>query len=295
LWRAFLLSDNLLMKKSVTIFSLLITLAGCQPPRDASRFISAEISSDGQTGIFVYKREVFYPGSMGLFFSGTPPVYLIDQNVIGTYDISSGKVRVLYRKDNEEWMPGGDFDIHSVFGNKALLAEGGQRRDYGEHDVKHYLLDLKTANLVPLSLKEDLAARGRDFGYYYLVDEKGTLIFVNKALPDAYKTSATEEIWLRRASGEYARISEVPSGSEGYYNFKDNEVHFYSAAQHAYMIYNLDTKVFRRGNPHDIPYRTYDQVIGFRVDDHGSPQPQIGRKIEGSWRYEEARIDTKSL
>ena len=284
------------MKRAVTIFSIAITLAGCQPPRDESRFISAEISSDAQTGIFVYRREVYYPGSMGLFFSGTPPVYLVNQNVIGAYDIGSGKMRVLYRKDNEEWMPtDGDFHIHDVFGDRILLSEGGHRRDYGKFDVKHYWLDLRSAKLTPLPLKEELTARGRDFGYYFLVDEQGTLILVNKALPDAYKTSATEEIWLRRASGEYARISEVPSGSEGYYNFKDNEVHFYSAAQRAYMIYNLDTKDFRRGNPRDIPYRTYDQVIGFRVDTHGSPQPQIGRKIEGSWRYEEARIDTKDL
>ncbi len=61
------------------------------------------------------------------------------------------------------------------------------------------------------------------------------------------------------------------------------------------MIYNLDSRMSLKGNPQEIPRKTYGQVIDFRVDDPGSPQPQIGTKIDGKWNYQETQINTKEL
>lgn len=61
--------------------------------------------------------------------------------------------------------------------------------------------------------------------------------------------------------------------SEGYYNFKDNRLYFYSAVHRSAMLYDLDSRTFREAPPKEIPYRTFDRTIGFRVDSHGSPQP----------------------
>jgi hypothetical protein len=261
---------------------------GCEPPKEDSRFISAKLAPDGNTGVFVFKRELYYPGAIGLLGPGREARYLVNQSVIGTYNLTSGKVRVLYRRDNGNKYvhENSDFHIRDIQGSRALISDD---------DRKHYWLDINSGGLTPLPLKEEMAGRGRDLGVIYLVDEKGTLVFVNKALSDSFKTSATAEIWLRRPSGEYERISEVPPMSEGYYGFKDNEVHFYSASQRSYLIYNLDRRDFRKGNPREIPYRRYDQVVDFRVDDHGSPQPKIGRKVDGKWEYREAQINTKEL
>ena len=302
------------MKLNLVAITIVLALAGCEmsndnnlpanrsgiavlPSRtplpegakDEGRFISAEVNSDGTTGIFVFKREVFYEGWTGPFFTGEPRKYIVDRNIIGSYDINSGKVETLQQADNIEGE--GNFYIHSIFGDRVLLI----RTFNGELNNKHYWLDLKTRALTFIPLQKEMATKGRNLGQYYLVDENGTLIFQNRALKDSFKTSATEEIWLRRSSGEYERIAEVPPMTEGYNNFKNNKIYFYSAAQRSSMLYDLDSRTFQKVNPKDVPYRSFDKVIGFLVDTHGSSQPQIGRKINGEWQYQEAQINTDVL
>ena len=256
--------------------------------REDSRFTHARLAPDGVTGVFIFKREIYYPESMGLFFTASERRYLVNQSIIGAYDISSGRVRVLHRRDNQNRYihEDADFHVRDIQGTRALISDG---------DQKYYWLDTDSGGLTPLPLKEEMLARGRDVGVIYFVDGRGTLILVNKSPADSFKTAAAQEVWLRRPSGEYERITEVPPLSEGYINFKDNEVHFYSVARRAYLIYNLDRRDFRKGDPRQIPYRSYDQVLDFRVDEHGAPQPKIGRRIDGKWDYREVQINTKEL
>lgn len=277
-----------MMKNFILAITAIFALAGCEPPKENNRFISARLSPDEKVGLFVFKRELYYPAKMGLLGSGQEARYLVNLSIIGVYEMASGKVRVLHRRDNGNLYihENADFHIREIQGARALITDG---------DRKHYWLDIDSGEMMPLPLTEEMAARGRDPGVLYLVDEKGTLISVNKALPGQSKTSATEEIWLRRPTGEYERISEVRPMADGYYGFKDNEVHFYSAAERAYLIYNLDSRTFRRGNPREIPRRSYDQMMDFRAGEHGSPQPLIGRKIDGKWNYQEVRINTEEL
>ncbi|HEX8721166.1 MAG TPA: hypothetical protein VF736_11080 [Pyrinomonadaceae bacterium] len=276
------------MRRHLIAIVSVLALAGCEPPRDDSRFVSAGLAPDGRTGVFVYKRELYYPGSIGLLGPGRPNRYVVNRSVIGAYDLATGETRVLYRRDN-----GGkyvneslDFRVVEIRGSRALVADEGG----------HYWLDTESGALTALRLREELAARGREVGAVYLADERGTLVFVNKALADIRKPSAAEEIWLRRHTGEYERVSEVPPSSGGFYAFKDGEVHFYSAARHSYLIYNLERRDFRKGDRRDIPHRdVYDRAVDFRASEHGSPQPQVGRKVGGRWEYADAHVNVKEL
>lgn len=276
-----------LKRRLIAIVSVL-ALAGCEAPRERSRFISAALAEDGRTGVFVFKREVYYPGAIGLLGPGRPDRYLQNRTVVGAYDLASGETRVLYRRENGSSYVNELLDLHvrEVRGSRALLSEG---------DGGHYWLDLETGGLTPLPLREELAARGRETGVVYLVDARGTLVSVNRALRDVSGAPAAAEIWLRRHTGEYERIAEVPQGSEGFYGFADGELHFYSAAQRAYLIYNLERREFRRGDPRRIPRPAYERTSDFRADEHGSPQPQVGRKVGGRWEYTDAQVDVGAL
>lgn len=272
----------------LAILSALL-LAGCQPPKERVRFTSARLAPDGRTGLFVFKREVYYPGAIGLLGPGRKDRYVVNRSIVGAYDLADGGTRVLQRRDHGDRYvhENDDFRILDVWGSRALLWGGGGM---------YYRLDIDTGELTPLPLKGETEARGRAVGQLHLVDEAGTMVLVNKSLPDSLKmTAAPEEIWVRRPSGEYERVAEVRQGSGGFYGFKENEVHFYSAERRADLIYNLDRRDFRAGNPRDIPYKSYDQTASFIADDHGSPRPRIGRKVDGRWEYRDAQIDIEEL
>lgn len=272
----------------IAIFSLL-ALVACESPKENDRFTSAKLSTDGNTGLFVFKHERYYPETMGLLAAGRPRKYLANRSVIGTYDLATGKTRVLQRRDhgNKYVNEREDFQLMEARGARALLWGG---------DGNYHWLDINSGELTTVPLMEELEGRGRSVGRIHLLDERGTLLFENRALPESFDTSAPEELWLRRPSGEYERVAEVLPGSAGYYGFRENEVHFYSSAQRAYLIYNLDRRDFRKGDPRRAPsMRDYDVTVDFRVDDHGSPQPKVGRKVGDKWEYREVSIDTKGL
>lgn len=276
------------MKKHVIAIVSMLVLTACQMPKDDSRFISAKLSADGTRGVFVFKRERYFWVAKGLWLG--QPRFWLNYSVIGSYDLASGKKRVLYRRDNGSRYVhnSDDFHIGDIQGSTALISAG--------HGML-YLLNLDSAKLTLLPVKQEMARRGRDFGYVYLVDGKGTLVIVNQALSDRDKPSAmtTKQIWLRRPSGALERISDVPPRSEGYYGFKENEVHFYSAERGAYLIYNLDRRDFHPGHPRAIPRGNDDVTAAFRVDEHGSPQLKIARKIGGTWVEQEVQMNANDL
>ena len=277
------------MKSRLIAIVSMLALAACESPKENERFTSAKLGTDGNTGLFVFKRERYYPETMGLLAAGRPRKYLTNQSVIGTYDLATGKTRVLHRRDH------GDKYVHEQHDFRIMEVRGPRALLWGA-DGNYRWLDINSGALTTVPLKEELEARGRAIGRIHLLDERGTLLFENKSLPESFHTSAPEEIWLRRPSGEYERVAEVPPGSAGYYGFRENEVHFYSSAQRAYLIYNLDRRDFRKGDPRRMPsMRDYDAAVDFQVGDHGSPQPKVGRRVGGKWEYREVRIDTKAL
>jgi hypothetical protein len=247
------------MKKYFIVFISILALTSCERAKVRERFTDAKITSDGKTGLFVFKREHYYPGTMGILGPGQPTRYVVNQSIIGSYDIASGEVRVLNRRDNENRYvnESADFHIVELFGSRALI--------WGNDD-KQYWLDINSGALTVVPLKQELEARGREVGEINLVDENGTLIFANKSLGEVMNYSAPQEIWLRSANGEYERIVELPTGSS--YGVKRNELYLYSAKERAYLIYNFDSRTKRTSTSEEVPpRRNYDQVIGFHTDD----------------------------
>lgn len=273
------------MKRCAIFIFVILLLTGCERPKIRERFTHAMIHPDGQSGLFVFKREHYYPGEMGLL-TATPDEYVVNVTIIGSYDIASGKVRMLHRRDN-----GGrvvpetsDFRFRQIVGSRALV---------GGNDAHFNWLDISSGTMTPLHLNEELAQRGRDRGWVYLVDEKGTLILDNTALGETMNYTAARELWVRWSNGEYERVAQIPAGSGMSYGLKDHELYFY--ADRRCQTYNLESRTKRECANRDMPRMSRDLTIDFLADDHGSPQPTIGRKVGGEWIREEARIDTSAL
>ena len=276
------------MKKYLVPILCILALSSCEPPKVRERFTDAEISPDGKSGLFVFKREHYYPGSMGILGPGRPDRYIVNLSIIGSYDIASGEVRVLQRRDNGDRYVNESLDFHigGIFGSRAWVAGNDQ----------NFWLDRNSGALTIVPLKQEMLARGREFGEINLVDEKGTLIIATKSLGQSMNYAAPQEIWLRRSNGEYERLLEIPAGSGSNYGFKDNEFYFYSQKDRTYVAYNIDSRAKRNCKQEEVPHRrNYDMIVDFLTDDHGSPQPRIGRKTNGKWTYQEAQIDTTEL
>ena len=277
------------MKKYLTTIILTIALTGCERLTIRERFTDAEISPDGKIGLFVFKKEHYYPGSIGILGPGRPDRYTVNLSLIGSYDLTSGEVRVLYRRDNGDRYVNESLDFHigGIFGSRAWVTG---------NDQNFYWLDRNSGALTTVPLKQEMLARGREFGEINLVDEMGTLIIATKSLGQSMNYAAPQEIWLRRSNGEYERLLDTLTGSGGDYGFKDNEFYFYSQKERTYVAYNIDSRAKRNADQEEVPHRrNYDMVVDFMTDDHGSPQPRVGRKTNGKWTYQEAQIDTSEL
>ncbi len=276
-----------IMKKCLIAIMGIVAMTSCEAPKVRESFTHAKVSPDGKTGLFVFKREHYYPGTMGLLGPGRPDRYVVNQSIIGSYDMASGRVRVLNLMDNKTYInESRDFHILEIHGTRVLISG---------NDDKFYWLDTNSATLSVLPLKQELAERGRDFGQVNLVDEDGTLILVNKSLAEALNYSAPHEIWIRRPNGEYERVAELSAGGGGNYGFKDDELYIYSGAERSFLVYNIYSGLKRKSKTGETSHRNYNQVIDFHVAEHGSPQPSIARKIDGKWIYQETQINTAEL
>lgn len=269
---------------------MLLGGAGCQEREIKVReaFTSARISHDEKIGLFVFKREHYYPGSMGLLGPGTPDKFVINTSMIGSYDMATGAVRVLYRRDNgNSWVnESNDFRIVDAFGSRGLIYADG---DY-------HWLDLNSGELTKIPLIDELTSRGRGQGQVILVDEQGSLIFINKAFGQAMNYSAPYEMWLRRPNGEYERMVQGSANAGDFYDVKNNELYFYSPADRSYVAYNLQTRLRRKCAEKEVPKRWAASLTAdFLTGDHGSPQPTIGTKVNGKWDRHPAQIDTSKL
>ena len=271
---------SVLKRCAILIFALSI-VTGCTGPKVRERFTHATIHPDEKSGLFVFKREHYYDGDI---FLGIDDQYVVNTTIIGSYDFASGKVRVLYRRDNgNKYLDEAkDFHIVQIYGNRALV---------NGSDAYYNWLDLNTGAMTPVRLVEELAAQKREVGYIYLVDEQGTLVFDNTALGEWNNYSAPRELWVRRPTGEYVRVGERSGFTYGYRN---NEVYFFIGP--ACQLYSLNTRTQRPCETRDIPrMKNPNPTIDFQADMHGSPQLTIGRKVATQWVREEVPINTRSL
>jgi hypothetical protein len=282
--------------KGTFLALLLLLLAGCNSgwgePRDVSRFEQATIGAEERLGVFSYKHRVYRPATgWRAFPDGGPTKDLLNENGIATYDLATGKVRVLWRQNvlDSQWLPEVSCSVAALAGTRAMAVCSGQRRSDYKVETERFWLDLGSGTTTPLPLDAELEARGRRAVEIHLLDPAGNLALV-LSLPDLpegrRKLEPVRELLLRRPSGEYLSIGRIIH----YYGFLNGEIHFWSA-DHRYLIYRPADGNLRPGTHRE--YLTLSDAmaaglsLAFGVAYRESIwRLQLGRKVNGDWRYE---------
>ena len=279
-------------------------ISGLGPAEDRSHFVSAAVVADQNLGIFTFTRLIYRPPvGWRKFPDGGIGQYLTDRKIIGTVDLATGKVKILLRKDNERWaFDQGDFYIGAVCGTKVLVSEAGQRRSDLLPDVHRYGLDLSSGELNEIFLEQELARRGRGMGTVQLAKPDGTLVFVTSPKDysgDVWRNpSIVPEIWVRYPSGDYQK-----AGEGMYRELKGGELFFTRGAE--YQAFHLETRVTRPASraeyagsfatvPRDSRY-CQDSDIDLRVESGKKNSLELGRRVNGSWRWEPLPLDLSAL
>ncbi len=262
---------------------------GFGPLEDRSAFASARIADDKRTIVFSAHHFAYRPAAgWRAFPDGGIPNYVTDINLLGAYDIQTRDVKIIRREINTEWQPGsGQFHISAINGSKALISQGGQLRGPFRLGVKHLLLDFKTDKAEALDLKSDLARRGRDLGYIYLVDTEGTLVFVtlsNEEVKDskAYKKRMlVPEIWVRTPVGDYAKVAS----SAHYQCVRNGEVIYWEPATRDFMAFSIANRTTRKATEFKVADYV-DVVTGINLSSDRKAL-ELGTKVAGQWKYQQ--------
>jgi hypothetical protein len=289
------------MKKVLIAIGLLFLLTSCMggygPLEDHSEFVSAQLADDRSTIVFS-AHHFAYRRATGLraFPDGGIPYYVTDINTLGVFNLQTRDVRVLRREKNREWQPGsGLFVIHSLKGSRAVVSQGGQLRGPFQLGVKHLLLDFKTGKVQALDLKSDLAARGRDLGYFYLVDTDGTLVFVTLSLEEAKTSNAhrnselVPEIWVRTHAGDYVKVA----ASAHYECVRNGEVVYWEPSTRDFMAFSLVNRTTRKAPEFKVSgYVDVDAGVTLSSDRKAL---EFGVKVDGQWKYKPLELSLDRL
>ena len=280
------------------VLNLGCALSGLGPPEDHSQFLTARLTMDGTVGVFTYHHLVYRPAvGWRAFPDGGVPKYLIDRQIIGTYNLKTGRTRVIHRQDNREWQNGdGRLSLSAVCGRTALVIESGWRRNGDASELRHYWLDILTGQLARFALQEELAKIGRGLGYYYLIKPDRTLVLVTPPLTLPASVSWTRdpswaEIWLRRPSGRYHRLAQ---GIE-YHGMLQDEVHFWDLADRTIKVFHLDTGEITMLARLDPRFLSSDEPVvdlGISLDKRSL---ELRRKVGDEWRAEKLAVELKML
>lgn len=285
------------MNKLMFLASILLLTScsfGYGPVQDYSRFVSARLLGDGKTILFTYHCYAYRPATgWRAFPDGGIPKYVKDINLIGVYDLSNRKVRLLRRENNTEWQPGsGLCTINAVNGRTVLLSQGGQLRGPFRLGVRYLLLDLVGESVKALDLNGDMAKFGMDPGEIYLIDPDGSLLFV--ALPlalakDARKNIDQTEIWLRTPGDSYLKVA----GASIYETVRNREVVYWVREARQFHAFSLDTRKTREAAEFR-PSGYVDVTAGVIVSANGKGL-EYGVKVDGTWRYRPVRLSPEIL
>jgi len=291
------------MKAGLFAIGVLVLMTSCKagygPLEDHSAFVSAQLAEDNRTIVFSAHRFAYRAAtSWRAFPDGGIPDYVTDVNLLGVYDLQTRNVNIIRREKNSEWQPdSGLFSILASKGSMALVSQGGQLR--GEPfrmEVKHFLIDFKTGNAEVLNLKADLARYGREFGYIYLVNPDGTLVFVTMSQKEAqeyhslnsseYQNSGlVPEIWIRTVSGSYFKVAS----SAHYECVRNGEVIYWEPSTRDFMAFSVINRTTRKDPTFKEP--GYEDVTKGVILSSDRKALEYGDKVDGQWKYE--RLDLK--
>lgn len=263
------------------------TLTGFGPAEDHSSFISAQATDDGRSVIFTAQRLVYRPAAgWRAFPDGGIPYYSKDEDIVGVYDLADRKLRVIEKQKNTYWQPGqGEFHVTHSKGRIAVISVGGQKKSDYLTDVRHYLLDIRGGRLKQVPLRDDFAARGREMGYFYLLDEDGTMLLTALAAGTEHGRDARYEFWVRHPSGEYINLG---SGLD-YYGLENGELIFWSLDEHALFAYDMAART-RRALGRYIPATQEGSGLDARLSSPGGKTLKLWVKSDGEWRMKETLL-----
>lgn len=285
------------MRKNI-IFSLLLLIpSGCAlgygPPVDNSRFVSAKLTGEGTAVVFTAQKLVYRPATgWRAFPDGGIPDYVEDEDIIGITGLDGRKVSVMKKERNKEWQDGqGQFFISHANGQKAVISQSGQgRKDYLTHS-RFFMLDISASALTPFMLREDFESRGRDVGYFYMLDEDGTLLFVNRPAGSSSKEKAEEELWLRYPAGEYLKVA---SGSD-YYGLDGRHLIYWSLNENKLFSFNIDTRAVEDKPRNFYPPAETEKVLDVRVTSDGKSLELWDKDSGSGWHLRETLLNLSEV
>jgi hypothetical protein len=289
------------MRTAILAVWILVLLTSCSSGygslQDYSKFVSARLLDDKKSILFTYHHYTYRPASgWRAFPDGGIPRYVRDSSLIGVYDLSSRKVRILRRENNTTWQPGsGLYTIHAVNGTKALIAQGGQLRGPFKQGLNYLLLDLAREDATPLDLKGDLARLGRDSGVIYLVDPDGTLLFITLPLAVAKdarayrKNNEDQELWLRTAAGDYLKVA----ASSHYETVRNGEVIYWLPDTRQFLAFSIATRQTRPAP--EFRHADYVDVTEGVILSANRKGLEYGVKVNGVWQYRPLELSPQML
>ena len=267
---------------------------GCHgPAQDHSRFESAVLLRE-HTVLFSFKHLVYRPAEgIAAFPDGGVPKYDRDENLLGTYHIPSGVLRILRRETNRRWADGqGTYGIQRSRGGVAFVTQGGQlRRDLSKSAFEDWLVDTGTGVFQPADFRSALLERKLSSTAMYLVDERGTLLFVTQPLEagGGKRDERDAALWIRTPAGEFVHVAKT-SHYEGMAG--DDLVYWIPETRrfHAFDVVTLATR--------DLPgykVRPQEDVTGGISVETGGQRLMFGRKTGSEWEYEPLPIEPARL
>ncbi len=261
---------------AAALLSIACGVVGYGPAVDRSRFISV---AENERGLVLFTaQEVAYRPAAGMnaFPDGGIPRYVKDRNLVGIVDGSRGRPAILHVKENRDWQHGqGELHINGFVGNKAVITESGQRRSDYLSEVRYYLLDVSKSALVELSLGRDMQSRGRNVGYFYLLDGSGTLLLVTPPAGSMQVDTATNEIWLRKPAGTYALVA------------KGGDLYMRSAQELVY--WEIDSRTL---HSYDVATGARRRLDKYVPPPQGQPSTGVGISSDGKSIERSQRGDT---
>lgn len=273
----------------------LVATSGCScygPKVDRSRFVTAHLLPDQQV-LFTYQTLVYRPAQgIAAFPDGGIPKYVRDLSYIGVYDIRSGKHRILKKERNTTFEPGqGPFHIGPTKGAMALVSQGGQvrgqLRGHIEFATRHWLCNAASGDVRQIDIKGEFTRRGRDVGEIYLVDDLGTLVFINNPLEQAkqgnYKPrtdNAQPEIWVRTPQGAFLKVVETSH----YEEFKDGNVIYWLPDNRTFYAFHVADQTTTPLPGYKV--RGYQDVTEGVILSAQGDRIELGHKTGDQWTYE---------
>ncbi len=277
------------------LFAVLLTAAGCSygPVTDQSGVQSALLLPDQQTVALACQTLRYRPAvGIAAFPDGGVPRYVRDSAVIATVGVKGDSPRILQRLGNSGVHGSASLSLHLVDTDPdhVLVVRSVQASTSQASAAQWWRIAWRDGRILRYpDLKADLSARGRtlgspEFGDVRVIDPDGTLLLGAQA-------AGGNELWIRRASGQYSQLSAIKhfygvQGAELYFWTGDEAqvLNWRTGERRVIARYDPDTRQTARLIVNDATVRAVERLPPLRRDLHVSSDRKrlILRDLDGT-------------